>query len=509
MDALSAALESAESSREPVTPAVPARADAVAGERVGSLIPVSGGRSSRRLVVISNRVVKPDAEHVGGLGQALKHALSEGSGVWMGWSGDVRESSSTHSSTAGGMEFLVTDLTRDEYRQYYRGFSNSVLWPLLHSRPDLMQYAERDLLGYLSVNLRFARQLRTLAREDDIVWVHDYHLLPLAQQARDLGVSVPMGLFLHTSVPPPAILCALPGHLPLLRMLAAYDLIGVQTGDDAAHLRDYFVSEHGARVEGDGVRLESGRTFRIRAFPIGIDPTAVAELAVEADDESPARSPGRAPIRVIGVDRLDYSKGIPERLQCIDRLLRRRPDLAQRLHFLQVAPTSRGDVDAYKRLAERVDELVEAVNARHATGSWQPVTCLREPLPLRTLAGLYRDARVGLVTPLRDGMNLVAKEYVAAQDPLNPGVLVLSAFAGAASELEAAVLVNPYDIEGTSKAVARALSMPRGERRERWQSMMTRLRSNDIHRWTRHFVEALRAARSFRRPSIQRQLGLR
>lgn len=507
MDASSAALESAENTPETVVTELPARADA--RERVGSLIPVSGGRSSRRLVVISNRVVKPDAEHVGGLGQALKQALSEGNGVWMGWSGDVRESSFPHSSTAGGMEFVLTDLTRDEYRQYYRGFSNSVLWPLLHSRPDLMQYAERDLLGYLSVNLRFARQLKTLVREDDIVWVHDYHLLPLAQQARELGVSAPMGLFLHTSVPPPAILCALPGHASLLRTLAAYDLIGVQTAKDAAHLRDYFISEHGARVEGDGVRLESGRTFRIRAFPIGIDPAAVAELAAESGDGPPARLRSGAQVRVIGVDRLDYSKGIPERLQCIDRLLRQRPDLAQRLHFLQVAPTSRGDVNAYKRLAESVDELVEAVNARHGTGSWQPVTCLREPLPLRTLAGLYRDARVGLVTPLRDGMNLVAKEYIAAQDPLDPGVLVLSAFAGAASELDAAVLVNPYDIDGMSKAVARALSMPRAERRDRWHSMMTRLRRNDIHSWTRHFVEALKAARGSRRPSVQRQLGLR
>ena len=458
-----------------------------------STLPLPAHR--RRVVVVSNRVVKPGHEHVGGLGQALKSALSDADGLWMGWSGDIGNDTDARRSRVGNMEFVVSDFCHDEYQCYYRGFSNSVLWPLLHARPDLMDFDSRDLQGYLSVNRRFARQLQTQVREGDIVWVHDYHLLPLAQQARELGVRAPIGLFLHTPVPAPAILCVLPHHQQLLGMLAAFDLIGVQTDSDAMNLRDYFERELGAQVSADGrLRLGDGRSLRIQAFPIGIDADAVARIAAEAGDEACRRFACDDATQLIGVDRLDYSKGIPERLRCIDQLLRSQPELGRRLRYLQVAPTSRGDVEAYQVLARRVESLVDAINARHAStaGGQQPVTCLRKALPLRTLAGLYRRSRVALVTPLRDGMNLVAKEYVAAQDPLDPGVLVLSSFAGAACELDAALLVNPYDTQGMADTVARALAMPRGERRERWQAMMEVIRDNDIHAWSRGFLRQLR-----------------
>lgn len=469
--------------------------------RRASLSTITPGTSKRRVIVVSNRVVKPQHEHVGGLGQALKSALAGSEGLWMGWSGETREKPSVHESTVGNMQFLVRDLTDEDYRCYYRGFSNSVMWPLLHARPDLMAFDPRDLHGYLAVNRHFARQLHAAVREDDIIWVHDYHLLPLAYQARELGVRVPLGLFLHTPVPAPATLSLLPSHQRLLSMLSAYDLIGVQTETDALNLRDYFEREHGARIENDGrVRLDNGRGFRVKPFPIGIDPDAVAALAANGSRaDAGKRDDGIA--QVIGVDRLDYTKGIPERLRCIDRLLRDDPQLQGRFRFLQVAPTSRGDVDAYRELADHVEMLVETINTRHCgADGWQPVDCVREALPLRKLAALYRGSKVGLVTPLRDGMNLVAKEYVAAQDPADPGVLVLSSFAGAASELDAALLVNPYDVYGTAHTVARAIAMPKAERRERWQAMMRVIRQNDIHAWSRSFLRQLREARTPARP---------
>ncbi len=468
-----------------------------ASPRRSSLATVSTAPGRRRVIVVSNRVVEPDSEHVGGLGQALKSALSGSEGLWMGWSGETAASPAVHRRSVGNMEFLVSDLSDADYQAYYRGFSNSVMWPLLHSRPDLMAFDPSDLQGYLAVNRYFARQLRATVRDDDIVWVHDYHLLPLAHQAREQGVRVPIGLFLHTPVPAPSTLCLLPSHHRMLSMLSAYDLIGVQTEADALNLRDYFEREHSARVDSDGrVRMDNGRSFRVQAFPIGIDPEAVSRMAESVSRRNGEGEVGSAAMQIIGVDRLDYTKGIPERLRCIDRLLCEHPGLAGRFRFLQVAPTSRGDVDAYRALAHQVETLVGSINARHGDArGWQPVTCLREALPLRRLAGLYRASRVGLVTPLRDGMNLVAKEYVAAQDPADPGVLVLSRFAGSASELESALLVNPYDVSGTAATVARALAMSAGERRERWQSMMRVIRHNDIHAWSRTFLRRLQSER--------------
>jgi len=459
-------------------------------------VPDKAGRSggAGRLIAVSNRVVPPDQEHVGGLGQALKSAFARTSGVWIGWSGRITESPRINNGVHGSMEYVTTDLNRACYNHYYRGFSNRVMWPLLHGRLDLMDFEAEAFDGYMSVNGRFADQLAANACDDDAVWVHDYHLIPLAALARAKGVRSPIGFFLHTPVPAATILAALPRHHELLGTLAAYDLVGVQTLGDAINLREYFKREHGGKIDHDGsVRLRDGRVLQIGAFPIGIDPKLVSELAVSEAGNVRDSISGDARHRMIGVDRLDYSKGIPERLRAIELLLDRQPDLAGSLRYTQIAPTSRGDVPAYQQLARQVGDNVARINGRFTRhGIAPPIECVRDPLPLRTLAGLYRRARVGLVTPLRDGMNLVAKEYVAAQDPLDPGVLVLSSFAGAACELSGALLVNPYDVGGMADTIGRALAMQRGERRERWHAMMDSIRSNDIHAWGRRFVDALR-----------------
>lgn len=455
---------------------------------------VHDGRSAGRVVVVSNRVVRPGQEHVGGLGQALGSALEGDGGLWIGWSGEVSRSPRTRHSRCGGMEFVVEDLLPDSYRHYYRGYSNSVLWPLLHSRPDLVACDKGDLQGYLAVNRQFARQLCRHLHPGDVVWIHDYHLLPLAAMARGLGVRNRIGLFLHTPVPARSVLDQVPAHAQAFSVLADCDLVGVQTQADADHLRDFFVRQCGARADASGrLHLEDGRTFSVGVFPVGIDVDAMAGLAARLRH----RRPDDGVRQLIGVDRLDYSKGIPERLRGLGRLMHREPALVQQLRFLQVAPTSRGDVAAYRELAAEVEQLVHSLNARHGdTAGHRPVRCLRRPVPQHTLTGLYRASRVGLVTPLRDGMNLVAKEYVASQDPSDPGVLVLSRFAGAAGELRDALLVDPRDPDSVADAIARALSMQGHERRRRWRSMMDVLRRNDIHAWSRHFLHALRTVMS-------------
>ena len=447
----------------------------------------------RKLVVVSNRVVLPDHDHVGGLGQALKSAFNGAEGAWLGWSGHIGDSDTPSDVAVGAMHYRTVDLSQALYDRYYKQFSNEVLWPALHGRLDVMRFRTDAYAGYLEANRRFADLLPGVADRQDPVWVHDYHLIPLACMARERGFEGPFGFFLHTPVPPAQTLSSIPRHRELLRTLADYDLVGVQTHNDLVNLRDYFRREHGAHEDTDGwLRLPSGRAFRVAAFPIGIDHEAIAALA-DAGSERPRVSIApRRPMSLIGVDRLDYSKGIPNRIRAFGRLLADNRSLCGEVELVQVAPPSRSDVAAYKQLAKTTGRLVERVNTRHGTDDWQPIRFVAEALPLSRLAVMYRQSRVGLVTPLRDGMNLVAKEYVAAQDPLDPGVLVLSCFAGAAYELTGALMVNPHDIEGCADAIARAIAMPRGERRERWQAMMTSLRDNDVRSWGARFVAQLR-----------------
>jgi trehalose 6-phosphate synthase len=447
-----------------------------------------------RLVVVSNRV-KGDA---GGLAVGIEQALKQTGGLWFGWSGNVSASGNESSSRSGDIDYHLIDLAQEDLDRYYSGYANGAIWPLFHNRLDLAHFERQDWDAYRRVNRLFAEKLLPLLRPDDIIWVHDYHLMLLAAELRALGVRNQIGFFLHIPFPSPDLLFALPSHREVLRGLAAFDLTGFQTEDDV----DNFA--RGMQRDGLGRRVDGrivdafGTSFRAAAFPIGIETARFAELASRAFRNSVVQRTrdslnGRQ--LLIGVDRLDYSKGLSQRIEAFSDFLETRPAMRRQVIYLQVTPKSRSEVSGYPQMQRAIAELAGRVNGAYGDVDWTPMRYVNRPLGRPALAGLYRASRVALVTPLRDGMNLVAKEYVAAQDPADPGVLILSRFAGAAHELDGALLVNPYDREEMSGAIAQALEMPLAERLNRWRGMFARILRNDVHHWRERYLAELTAGR--------------
>ena len=454
-----------------------------------------------RLVVISNRVADlRDAAKAGGLAVAMLDALTAHGGLWFGWDGKTVPPGTRvppHVEEVEGVRTVTLPLTQKDYREYYAGFSNSVLWPLLHYRLDLIDYRGADLRGYKRVNSKFAEALSPLLQEGDIVWVHDYHLIPLGHELRRQGHEQRMGFFLHIPFPPPEVLAAAPEHDWLVRSLFDYDLVGFQTGTDLNNFRQYVVEQCDGTVEEDGTVRAFGTSIRAACFPIGIDVDTFAEMARSKEAKAQIallRKRSLERQQIIGVDRLDYSKGLPDRLRAFARLLELHPQNAKQVTLMQIAPPTREDVEAYADIREELEALSGEINGRFADFDWTPVRYIHRFVPRNTLAALFRGSDVCLVTPLRDGMNLVAKEFVAAQDPKSPGVLVLSKFAGAAEDLKEALLVNPYDVDETAENLERALRMPLEERRARYRALMKRIRERDVHAWYRSFLAALEEA---------------
>jgi len=455
-----------------------------------------------RLVVISNRLADPRKPAAGGLAVALGEALNRTGGLWFGWSGTVAEDGAPgegelRTRQAGAVTLATVDLCREDHDSYYHGYSNSVLWPVFHYRLDLADFNTRYIAGYRRVNQMFARKLLPLLRDDDILWVHDYHLIPLAAELRALGCRQRIGFFLHVPVPPPLIMAAIPQHEWLMRSLFAYDLVGLQSEADVAHFTRYVRNEGGAEDVGAQRLRAFGATVRVQAFPIGIDVEEFTRLthapdAVETCESMRAEYSRRR--LLLGIDRLDYSKGIPQRVRAFRELLDRYPENRDSATLIMIASPTRDDVNAYADLRQELEGLCGAVNGDYGELDWMPVRYIHRMVARRRVPGLCRAAAVGLVTPLRDGMNLVAKEFVVAQDPEDPGVLVLSRFAGAAEQLKEALLVNPYDTEGMASSIQQALQMPLAERQMRHQKLMARIREYDVHWWRRSFLEALQEA---------------
>jgi trehalose 6-phosphate synthase len=454
-----------------------------------------------QLVVVSNRVSIPENNakaRAGGLEVAVKAALKNKSGLWFGWSGKVatRAKISTQQVVHDKITYVTLDLSKEDYHEYYNGFTNRVLWPILHYRIDLAEFSRRDLSGYLRVNDHFARELHEVLDPDDIIWVHDYHLIPLAKALRERGHTNRIGFFLHIPCPPPEILTALPNHERLIPSLCEYDLVGFQTGDDAFNFSRYLARECGLHSR-DFNFVVAGRTVRIDAFPVGIETAAFADLArrslrlpfVQGVIASLA---GRA--LIIGVDRLDYSKGIAHRLSAFELFLQTQTDWQGKVTYLQIATKSRTEIPEYATIEQEIGSAAGRINGAYGEADWTPIRYVNRAYSHSTLAGLYRAARVGLVTPLRDGMNLVAKEYIASQNPNDPGVLILSRFAGAAQECKAALLVNPYDSDSVAAAIGQALAMPLAERQTRHKSLFRVVSHNDIQRWADRFLRALERA---------------
>ena len=455
-----------------------------------------------RLVVISNRLADPRKPAAGGLAVALGEALNQTGGLWFGWSGTIVEEGTPgegdlHVRQAGAVTLATVDLCREDHQSYYLGYSNSVLWPVFHYRLDLADFNADYIDGYRRVNQLFARKLLPLLRDDDVIWVHDYHLIPLAAELRALGCQQRIGFFLHIPMPPPLIMAAIPQHEWLMRSLFAYDLVGLQSEADVAHFTRYVRSEGSAEAIDERRVRAFGATVVVQAFPIGIDVDEFTRLthASDAMDTFEGLRVEYSRRRLLlGIDRLDYSKGIPNRVRAFRELLDRYPDNRGSATLIMIASPSRDDVNAYADLRQELEGLCGAINGDYGELDWMPLRYIHRMVARKRVPGLCRAAAVGLVTPLRDGMNLVAKEYVVAQDPEDPGVLVLSRFAGAAEQLKEALLVNPYDTQGMADTIERALQMPLAERQDRHQKLMHRIRTHDVHWWRKAFLEALTRA---------------
>ena len=451
----------------------------------------------QRLIAVSNRVPKPGDRYTsGGLSVALRNALERAGGIWLGWSGEVQDAPDSEpkaqTTRFNNVDYVTVDLTRRDEEEYYNGFANRAVWPLFHHRPGLTEFARRDMVGYYRVNQIFARILAPMVRPDDIIWVHDYHLIPLASELRALGVRNRIGFFLHIPWPAPELFTILPNHARLAVNLVNYDLVGFQTKPFMDNFIGYLKEE--MNINAQGCMVEAfGRLCQLGVYPISIDTQEFIHFA-----EAPASSIARrleaslqGRMLALSVDRLDYSKGIPQRIDAIGRFLELYPEYHNRITALQIAPTTREAVPEYADINREVAEAAGRVNGRFGDIDWAPIRYINKSVGRSTLAHLYRAARIGVVTPLRDGMNLVSKEYVAAQDPRDPGVLILSRFAGAARELRGALQVNPYDIDGVAHALRAACEMSLEERIARFEPMLQHLKVYDVHRWRDDFIHAL------------------
>ncbi len=465
-----------------------------------------------RLVVVSNRlpfVISRENEGwridpgSGGLVTALRPVLENRGGCWVGWTGATDEELPdadevlADSQSRFGYRLVPVTLTAGERDRFYYGFSNEVIWPLFHDMPSLCRYDPSYWLAYESVNRMFAATTAENLEPEDFIWVHDYHLMLLAGELHALGVRAHVAFFLHIPFPSLDMFLKLPWRFHVLRALIEFDLIGFQTARDRSNFLECVRTLlRGAEVHGRGavhsVRLD-GREIRVGAFPISIDFRAFEKRADEEEVlEMVRRLRGDEPNRkiILGVDRLDYTKGIPEKFEAFRTMLRRSPDLLGKVTLFQVLVPSREDIPRYQDQKTTIERLVGQINGKFTRSGWVPIHYIYRRIEGPHLPAYYLAADVALVTPLKDGMNLVAKEYCATHAD-ERGVLVLSEFAGAASQLQrGAILVNPFDVEGFAAAIERAVRIPMEEERERMRRLRRAVREYDIYRWVDEFLAA-------------------
>lgn len=460
--------------------------------------------STGRLVVVSNRVPSPlepptqeqqRTQSVSGVVSAIWPALEERGGLWFGWSGksvEGRASTIPTVSDIGSVRLATIDLSQNEMRLFYTEFANQNLWPLLHGFPARMVIWENTYQAYRRLNRRFAEALHPLLQSDDLVWVHDYHFLLLGSELRRLGWSGKVGFLLHVPFPSADTFAILPWARHLLQGLFTYDLVGVQTSRDAHNLLESIKAELGG-ITVDRVVSRGERSLQVGVYPDGIDAAAFGGWASQAGHGQPSqllrRFSGRQRM-ILGVDRLDYTKGIPGRLLAFEHLLEHYPSRRGQVSLIQISVPSRSHIPEYIQEKEQVDRLVGRINGHFSEADWVPVHYLYRSYTQQDLAGFYRTADVCLVTPLRDGMNLIAKEFVASQGD-DPGVLVLSRFCGAAETMQEALIVNPYDIGATAAAINRALNMSRAERHRRREALSQVVRTQTAQAWCDAFLADL------------------
>jgi trehalose 6-phosphate synthase/phosphatase len=467
-----------------------------------------------RLLIVSNRLPvtvrlaegKVAVEQSsGGLATGMKGPHDRLGGLWIGWPGALDalpdDARSEADRRLAELRLVPVPLTAEEIARYYEGYSNTVLWPLFHYAIARLPQEVRDFEVYEAVNARFAEAVASHYQPGDLVWVHDYQLMLVPQKLRELIPDALIGFFLHIPFPSSEIFRLLPQREELLAGLLGADLIGFHTATFMRHFASSVLRLAGAPTEVDRIRWRA-REVRLGVFPMGIDAAKFSERAASPEVKAivDAHRAGGEQL-LVGIDRLDYTKGISRRLVAFERLLRRHPELREKVRLVQVAVPSRENVEAYRELREEVDAMVGRIHGEFATPGWSPVHYLYRNLPQDEIVALYRAADAVLVTPLRDGMNLVAKEFVASR-PDEDGVLVLSEFAGAAAELSEALFVNPYDIERTAGALHRALTMPPDERRTRMEILRHRVMTYDVHWWARSLVSRLERAHQTAEPVL-------
>lgn len=466
-----------------------------------------------RVVCVSNRVSLPDPEtgriKAGGLAVGVRAALEScGGGIWFGWNGAKaataaeRDSRPPERQEANGITFLTIPLTQREYDEFYKKMANEALWPLMHELGDHIDETGSAFQTYREVNAMFARQVRMILEPGDVVWVHDYHLIPMGQELRKLGVENRILFFNHIPIPSAAFMHGeqVPDSLKavyrhLVGSLFSYDQVGFQSFRDLHNFMDYL----GLRTP-EAQRFKAGsqgfgpRGTRFGVFPISIETRSLEKKARKNSDNPDTRDiqdqSGNCHI-IMGAERLDYTKGLTYRIRGVSRLLSSHPEYNHHIKYVQVTPLSRDDIQRYKRTVERTREAIETIQSRFSDEEWNPVMYSEQMMERDHLIGCFRHARVGLVTPLMDGQNLVAKEFIAAQDPDDPGLLVLSRYAGAAEELgeHGALLVDPRDPDDIAAKIDAALKTPYDERLEIHRDVIAYLRAHDINHWARSFLE--------------------
>ena len=494
-----------------------------------------------RLIVLSNRVKMPDNNLMaGGLAIALQEVLRGKSVVWMGWNGEVIESCNDNCTTefssnkqaaladtdtlfaSTSITYITTPLTAEQYRQFYCGFANNVLWPLLHERDDLMNQAPEDYAGYQEVNRLFAQQLEKIIEPDDVIWVHDYHFLSVAYHCRQLGIRNRIGFFLHIPFVTLPFWQSLDKSAELIRHLAHYDVFGTQTQQDRANCLD--VLHHYLKIspinishtkqnfaiskQSKGVQiildlgLSAPHCLLIDAYPIGTNVAKIQQQVshfsshcslkpTQAIQNKNTIKPANQ--QIIAVDRIDYSKGLLRRFSAYRDFLQQNPIYHNQLKLLQIACPSRLDLPAYQRLYDEVKYTVNDINQQFSPNecSWQAINYCESVISHETLMTMFWQSDIGWVNSLKDGMNLVAKEYIAAQNPDNPGVLLLSCYAGAAEQMQAAVIIDPHQPKSMTEGLSIALTMPLGERQSRHQSLLQGLQRDNLQAWQQSFLDDL------------------
>jgi len=467
-----------------------------------------------RLLIVSNRLpitVKLEDGQVqvepstGGLATGLQGPHERSGGLWIGWPGQLGELTPEQQAQLAAryreLKVVPVALSEEEVEHYYEGFSNGVLWPLFHYFVSRLAMVVGDFGFYEQANQRFADAVVANYQPGDTIWVQDYQLMLVPQMLRERLPDARIGFFLHIPFPSSEVFRTLPQRERILEGLLGADLVGFHTASYMRHFASSVLRLLGGETEVESVRW-GHRHVQLGVFPMGIDAkdfSHAAELPEVAAQVSALRQPSDVQL-LVGVDRLDYTKGIPRRLLAFERLLRDHPALREKVRLIQVSVPSRTEVEAYQDYREQVDQVIGRIHGQFATPTWVPVHYLYRAISKEEIVALYRAADVMLVTPIRDGMNLVAKEFVATRND-EGGVLVLSEFAGAANELGEALMINPYNIEGTAAAIYEALTMAREEVHSRMRSLRKRVMAYDVHRWAGAFLEQLGALEPSREPA--------